>query len=94
MFMKQADKENEKWRGPRRQTIDLMCQVKAGFARDYHHLLEQYARKQRRATAPTVGASANNGNALEKVQAAASVGGGNGPRPAAGEQTGAEAFED
>tara|TARA_B110000285_G_scaffold201046_1_gene235372 strand:- start:182 stop:304 length:123 start_codon:yes stop_codon:yes gene_type:complete len=40
MFMKQADKENEKWRGPRRQTIDLMCQVKAGFARDYHHLLE------------------------------------------------------
>ena len=45
MFMKQADKENEKWRGPRRQTIDLMCQVKAGFARDYHHLLEQYARK-------------------------------------------------
>jgi len=70
----------------------MMCQVKAGFARDYHHLLEQYARKQRRATAPTVGANATKGNALEKVQAAAR--GGNVPSAAAAEQTGADAFED
>jgi len=56
-------------------------------------LLEQYARKQRRATAPTVGASASKGNALEKLQAAASAGG-NVQRAAAGEQTGAEEFED
>jgi|TARA_B110001450_G_C17526908_1_gene442939 hypothetical protein len=73
----------------------MMCQVKAGFARDYHHLLEQYARKQRRATAPTVGANAKKGNALEKIQAAARGGGDdNQPRAAATEQTGADAFED
>ena len=53
IFMKKADAENEKWHGPRRQTIDLMKDFKEGFAQNYHNLIEQYQQKPRNVTMPT-----------------------------------------
>ena len=52
MFMKKADAENEKWHGPRRQTIDLMKDFKEGFAENYQNLINQYSQKPRTVTMP------------------------------------------